>query len=774
MADIQILSQELADKIAAGEVAERPAAVVKELVENSLDAGATSIEVEIKSGGIEYIRVTDNGCGIPQEQAELAFMRHATSKLKSVEDLYNLGTMGFRGEALASICAVAEVELITKTKDNDEGKFLRLERGKVVENSSIPCGEGTVMVVERLFENIPARMKFLKKNSTEAGYVADILTRIALSRPDIAFDYICDGKEVFSTTGDGKLANTVLKVYGVDHAKGIVEVDYTENNISICGVVGKPELSRGNRSRQTLFVNGRYIKSAAASKIIAEGYRNSIMKGKFPFFVLDVKMPRELVDVNVHPAKTEVKFANEKEVYGILYHAVANSVKGGAKTEIKQEKINSVSVSVGKNAETLSSYTDATLNDTINSVKGDKLGFISNHSGFNKDFHSEALHGSEKKLAKEYLNNIVTRDEKDEIQELKNKNSGENNGVIYSDFNFLDEDMSDEIPKNSPENIPENRTEDNILENTVPKNADTKAYDKFSGGGVFDDRVTLNEEQSERPTYAGAWDFKTDIKKHNDFSDLGTDDPKTRMFAITEDAEKDSETEDITDNRIVNTRTESSVQESMYDAGDIEAQEAYNIVSAQEKTRIVGQIFETYVLCQSGDSFWMIDQHAAHERARFERLKEDYYSKQRMSQMLLSPIIVKLDYGETQIVLSNLDEYTKFGFDIEDFGSGSLIVNATPIIAGDKEITDLILEIADALENRGRYSVADFEERLLDMIACKYAIKANHKLNGAEMQEVADIVLRLEEKGVTTCPHGRPIRIELTKTEIEKMFKRRV
>lgn len=753
MADIQILSQELADKIAAGEVAERPAAVVKELVENSLDAGATSIEVEIKSGGVEYIRVTDNGCGIPPEQAELAFMRHATSKLKSVDDLYNLGTMGFRGEALASICAVAEVELITKTEDNDEGKFLRLERGKVVENTSIPCGKGTVMVVERLFENIPARMKFLKKNSTEAGYVADILTRIALSRPDIAFEYICDGKEVFSTTGDGKLANTVLKVYGVEHAKGIVEVDYTENNISICGVVGKPELSRGNRSRQTLFVNGRYIKSAAASKIIAEGYRNSIMKGKFPFFVLDVRMPKELVDVNVHPAKTEVKFANEKEVYGILYHAVANSVKGGTKTEIKQEKITAVIESTDR--------------------KNDKLGFSSNYGGFNKDFHSEALHGSEKKLAKEYLNNIVTRDEKEKIHELKNKNSDENNGVIYSDFNFLDEDMSDKISKNRLENISENIS-GNSLENNVSKNIDTKADGNFLGESVFDDRVTLNEESTERSKYVGAWDFKTDIKKSNDFFDLDSDDPKERMFAITEDVDNRSETEDVTDNIEANTQMESPVQESMYDTGNIENQEAYSSGSAQEKPRIVGQIFETYVLCQSGDSFWMIDQHAAHERARFERLKEDYYSKQRMSQILLSPIIIKLDYGETQTVLSNLDEYTKFGFDIEDFGSGSLIVNATPIIAGDKEITDLILEIADALENRGRYSVADFEERLLDMIACKYAIKANHKLNGAEMQEVADIVLRLEEKGVTTCPHGRPIRIELTKTEIEKMFKRRV
>ena len=326
MADIQILPQELADKIAAGEVAERPSAVVKELAENSIDAGATAIEVEIRKGGIEYIRVTDNGCGIAPEQTELAFLRHATSKLKSVDDLYKIGTMGFRGEALASICAVAEVELITKTADNEEGRFVRTEHGKICENTPIGCADGTVMVVQNLFENIPARMKFLKKNSTEAGYVADILSRIALSRPDIAIDYICDDKEIFSTTGDGKLKNVILKLYGVDHAKAVIPIDYTEDNVRITGVIGKPELARGNRSRQTLFVNGRYIKSNAASKVVAEGYRNAIMKGKFPFFVLNIHIAPECVDVNVHPAKTEIKFANENRVYEILYHAVSNGV----------------------------------------------------------------------------------------------------------------------------------------------------------------------------------------------------------------------------------------------------------------------------------------------------------------------------------------------------------------------------------------------------------------------------------------------------------------
>ncbi len=295
MAEIRVLSQEVADKIAAGEVAERPSAVVKELVENSIDAGATSIEVEISKGGIERIRICDNGCGIAPDQVETAFLRHATSKLRTIDDLYSIGTMGFRGEALSSICAVAEVEIITRTAENDEGVYVRLEHGRVCQKEPIACAVGTTIVVNKLFENVPARMKFLKKDSTEAGYVADVAGRIALARPDIAFSYICDSKEVFATSGNGKLKNTVLKLYGIDHAKAVIDVDFEEDNVRVCGVIGKPELSRGNRTRQTLLVNGRYIKSHVVSKIVGEAYRNSIMVGKFPFFVLDIGIAPSLL-----------------------------------------------------------------------------------------------------------------------------------------------------------------------------------------------------------------------------------------------------------------------------------------------------------------------------------------------------------------------------------------------------------------------------------------------------------------------------------------------
>ena len=626
MAKIQVLSQEVADKIAAGEVAERPSAVVKELVENSIDAGATSIEAEIKKGGIEYIRIGDNGCGIEPEQAETAFLRHATSKLKTIDDLYKIETMGFRGEALSSICAVAEVELVSKTADNDEGIFLHMEHGSVIEKEPMACGNGTNIIVKDLFKNIPARMKFLKKDSTEAGYVADVLTRIALANPNISFIYTCDEKEVFVTSGDGNLKNAILNIYGIDHAKASIPVDYTEDGIRVSGVVGKPEIARGNRTRQTLLVNGRYIKNHVVSKVVSEAYKNSIMIGKFPFFVLNIELPPELLDVNVHPAKTEVKFANENKVYEIVYRGVVNAL---AERQSQPTKIADVPKE----------------KDTDGVFKKHDAG------GYKKIEKREEKVDTE--LVKEYMSSIIPK-ENNEVKKEESINRG-----IFSDFNFLEEK----------------------------------------------EPITIREK------------------------DLPVEEEKTEKVEPIIEQKRDIPTP-------------------------------------------IGQLFDTYILCQSGDMFYMIDQHAAHERMRFELLKKSYYENERMSQLLLTPVILKLDYSETQTVLENLDIFSAFGFEIEDFGSGSIIVQATPIIADDNAIRDLILEIQGAIAEKGKHSIADFEEKALDMIACKYAIKANHKLNTAEMTELIKNVSELEEKGIRTCPHGRPIKIEYSKYDIEKMFKR--
>jgi len=638
MADIRVLPQSVADKIAAGEVCERPASVCKELVENSIDAGADRITVEIKNGGIKYIRVTDNGCGINAESAETAFLRHATSKLKEIDDLENLLTMGFRGEALASICAVAKVELITKTKEESIGTHLIMEGGIAKERDEIACLDGTTMIVEDLFASIPARMKFMKKDSTEAGYVADVIGRIALSKPSVSIELISDGKEVFKTSGDGVIENAVLKIYGIECAKALCPVNYESNGIRIEGVVGKPEISRGNRTRQTLFVNERYVKNHVVSKIVEEAYKNAVMVGKFPFFILDIKLSPRLVDVNVHPAKTEIKFAYEKEVYDAVYYAV----KSALYTEEKPEK-------------------------KINS----ELTF--------------------EKKSEDFYNAPVPIQVSMDF-ERKTGHSMKDSGGLTRDINK----SYDGVIKNSSDMI---KITEKFLEYTVPPK---------------------NEEVREEI-----------VKPENKESEIIVSETIAKENTVIEIVEEE-----------------------------------------KEPLKIIGQIFDTYIMFEQGESVFLVDQHAAHERMRFEVLLKQKQENKSFSQGLLVPVVLDLDPQEKIIVMDNMDYFREYGFEIEDFGQGSFIVSSTPVIGSDKEIISLIFEFIDILKNKKKTGLLSFEERTLDSIACKYAIKANKKLSIAEMEDILSRLEELEKIGIKTCPHGRPIKVELSKYEIEKMFKR--
>lgn len=636
---IKVLPSDVADKIAAGEVAERPSAVVKELVENAIDAGASKITVEIKNGGIKLIRVADNGKGIPADQVETAFLRHATSKLRDADDLYNISTMGFRGEALASICAVAKVDIITKTKDSDVGVHYSVAHGVCGSLDEVACADGTIMVVENLFANVPARMKFLKRDSTEAGYVSDLMTRLALSKPHISFDYISDGKQMFNTSGDGDIVNVILKVYGLNFAKSVTPVDYTEEGVHVSGVIGKPELVFGNRTKQTLFVNGRYVKNHVVSKIAEEAFRNSIMVGKFPFFVLNIELPPELVDVNVHPAKTEIKFANEKALYDIVYHAVKNALYGGAEP-----------------------------NRTANAER---------------DYNAN-MHGVTQK---------DTAERKNEYTKVYSGGSGSGTRLKDSDPGLTREVISDYLSYTTPKNPVD-----------TPKEADA--------ADSFEDILKTDNEASRQ--------IQMNFEKSGEI------------------AESDTENSDV----------------------------------LFSQHRIIGQLFDTYVLVSEGSSLYMIDQHAAHERARFEELKKSYFSGERMSQIMLTPVVINLTPIEYDAIMTNLSEIKKFGFAAQEFGTNAIIVNETPIIAGDDAIRDLVCELADAFADNIKHPVADFEERALDMISCKYAIKANDRLSLSEMSETVREVKELYASGIKTCPHGRPIVVEITKNEIEKMFKR--
>lgn len=660
---IHVLAPDVVDKIAAGEVAERPSSVVKELVENAVDAGADKITVEIKNGGIKLIRVADNGKGIPSEQVPTAFLRHATSKLNTADDLYNISTMGFRGEALSSICAVAKVEIITKTAEAETGVHYIVDHGICGEADEIACADGTIMVVEDLFANVPARMKFLKKDSTEAGYISDLMTRLALSKPNISFDYICDGKPVFKTSGDGDLTNVILKVYGLKFAKAVMPVDYFEDGVKISGVIGKPELSFGNRTKQTIFVNGRYIKNHVIAKVAEEAFRNAVMIGKFPFFVLNIEVPPEMVDVNVHPAKTEVKFANEKQLYDIVYHAVKNSMYG---IKVSEEKAEQSAKTIQTN-KTFSKSTEASkLKDS--EVLNEKV--IHDYLEYTKPVVNKS----------EILNNIPT-------EKMNDENLGKNDSEGSNKDEVLDK-VVDII--------------DNFLDSDKTEVSDN-------------DKDILNDEN-------------TDLLQ-------------------TKEEFKQTEFGDV---------------DKIFDNSD----------SVFKDYKIIGQVFDTYVLLSAADRFYMIDQHAAHERDGFEKLKKAYFNNERLSQVLMSPIVINLSHVEYDAVMSNLDEFERFGFDVGEFGFNTVVVNETPIIAGDEQIKDLFLEITDALVDNIKHPIADFEEKALDMISCKKAIKGNDKLSLPEMTEVIKIVENLHAEGIKTCPHGRPIMVEFTKKEIEKMFKR--
>ncbi len=654
MAEIKVLSQSVADKIAAGEVAERPSAVVKELVENSIDAGADRITVEIKKGGIAYISVEDNGKGIPFDEVETAFVRHATSKLRDIDDLFEIQTMGFRGEALASICAVSDVEVITKAKGALEGAHLTVNHGVAKAKETVACNQGTVMVVENLFASVPARMKFLKKDSTEAGYVADVMGRIALSKPEIAFRYICDGKEQFSTSGDGSLKNAILNIYGIDHAKGVMEVNHTEHGVSVRGVVGKSELARGNRARQTLFVNGRYIKNHVVSKIVEEAYRNVLMTGKFPFFVLDICLSPNLVDVNVHPAKTEIKFANEKEVYDIVYHAVKNAIYRKPEIPVVQE-----------------------------------------------------LKGADRIVADVPVNEKPTFAPKQDYTEKKQETVDRK---IISGF------MENTIPQK------------NSFSFKAPVKGEN--VEKTFGFALREKPESVEKDKAEKAFEYVAQAVEPEVKQPVE------EKPEVNLFSETAGVEEKP------------------------------------LFEEESVAKVVGQIFDTYVIAQKDNRMFLIDQHAAHERKRFEILKKDYEERGVSGQLLLAPIVLDADNSEITVIRENREKLLNMGFEIEEFGRNSVIIRQTPYVSDEEDIKALAVEVMGILADGRPSGLLSFEERILDTISCKYAIKANKKLSLLEMEAVVRDVEELEKSGITTCPHGRPIKVEFAKRDIEKMFKR--
>ena len=679
MGKINVLDKSIYNMIAAGEVVERPASVVKELIENSIDAQSTHITVEIKNGGMTYIRIADNGVGMSAEDLKKAILPHATSKIKTREDLDKIYTLGFRGEALASICAVSRVEIYSKEKDAPIGNMIAVEGGVITEESEAGCADGTTIIVRNLFFNTPARMKFLKKDSTEAAYVTDVVNKAVLGNTSLTFKYIQNGKPVLSSAGDSELKNAIYAVYGKDYMKHLIEVSYEDENVKVSGCIGDTFLSKPNRTYQTFFINSRSILSRVMSAAIGEAYKNTLMTGKFPFCVLSVKINAHLVDVNVHPTKMEVRFSDDRKIFDAVYWACKNALqKDKYIPEITVEKRNFPFAPDPK------------------STEQKRIDFLKD--GFVKD---ESQYKKETEVKKAEPKTEPKKEIKPETKPSQPEKREENFGFVRTSTGFVKKEE-----KSYSDGLRENI--DNILREYAEK----------------------KEETSE----ASATEIKEEIP-----SPKATETLSEKPVSHTTE-EKDTTTEEK------------------------------KIFKADIDYKIIGQIFETYIIIQKGDEMHLIDQHAAHERLYFEEFLKDYKEGSIQSQILMMPYTFEFSSGDYSKINENIEFFKSAGFDIEPFGINTVIVRRIPVQASDISIRDLVIEMAEKLDKNKGMSPSEREYDALHTMACKRALKGNHLLSMKEMEHLIDRLQTLDT--INTCPHGRPIEIKMTRYQIGKQFKR--
>lgn len=666
MGKIHVLDKHVAELIAAGEVVERPSSVIKELVENSIDAGASIVTVEIRRGGVTYIRVTDNGSGIAREDVATAFLRHATSKVREKDDLDAILTLGFRGEALASISAVAHVDLITKTADSDIGTHYACSGGSEVQIEDAGCPNGTTITVRDIFYNVPARMKFLKKDTAEGNSVAGLMDKIALSHPEISFRLIREGKETLHTPGDGKLVSAIYAVFGKEFSTNLVQLDYTYNGIRMHGYISSPTGSRPNRSMQNFFINGRFVRSRTAAAALEEAYKGSIMVGKFPACVLHMELPSEVVDVNVHPAKLEVRFVNERPVFDAVYHGVKSALTASRETKVMDLTAKKKPVDPYK-----PDYIEKPVQTKINLPK------------------MPAAQPPVPKKREPVENLIMTA------------------GTIPAVTKPLQ--LEDSAPK----------------EVSLPRITEIK---------TSIERVLDMEPQPE-PV------FREEKKLPQ---------PEIRVA------------EPVKEVKPLKPADEEPVQPVVV-----------NEVIADDKPEavhtVIGEAFDTYILVQyDSDTLMFIDKHAAHERLLYEKLKSNQEAA--AAQTLLIPVTVTLDKSEYSAVLQNLDVFEKAGFDVEDFGSGTVLVRSAPLNLNGADIADSVLEMAGYLAENKTDITTEHMDWVYHNIACRAAIKGG---TASKKEELIALAQRLEENpDVRYCPHGRPIYVMLKKKMLEKEFGR--
>ena len=699
---IAVLDQNTIDKIAAGEVVERPSSVVKELVENAIDAGATAITVEITDGGKKLIRITDNGSGMDAEQVPLAFLRHATSKIEKVEDLTHIASLGFRGEALSSIAAVSQVELITKTPSGISGTRYVIEGGKEQSLEEMGAPEGTTFLIRNLFYNTPARSKFLKSDMTEAGYINTLMEQLALSHPEISFKYIQNRQVKLSSSGNYSVKDVIYSVYGREIAKALLDVSYENDFMKIEGFVGKPEISRGNRTFENYYINGRYVKNKIITKAIEDGYKGLVMQHKFPFVSLRIEMDGNDLDVNVHPAKREVRFARETEVYAAIYETVRKALT-------HRELI--PQVSVGKDEPT-------SRKEQI------KPGSIPEPFEVKR---RQEMYGHPNRTANIASHAAPTASEVRSTAPVPS------------------------IPYNKPTNGTASYGSAETAHNSSASSADKyKHMDSLRENLVYGSQPFTKEEEEM---------FSGTLKNGRNENSAA----ETADYEVISEKPAESAPPEVDNEPIKSQEQEPPKQLELFE-------ERLLAPESRSRHRLIGQLFDTYWLVQFEDNFYIIDQHAAHEKVYYERFVKQFQSQNIQSQYVSPPLIVSLSLEEENLLKANEKYFRDFGFEIEPFGGREYSISAVPSSLLGMTEEELFLEMLDHLTADGSKDAFEIFASRLATMACKAAVKGNHSMSPQEADKLIDELLTLENP--YNCPHGRPTIIAMSKTEIEKKFKR--
>lgn len=700
MSEINILSPHVADLIAAGEVVDRPASVVKELMENAFDAGAKTVTVEIRRGGCTYIRVTDDGKGMAPEDAGIAFLRHATSKLEDERGLESIGTFGFRGEALAAVSAVSRIEMTTRQTGAPSGVRMTLTAGDIQEMYETGCPEGTTMIVRDLFFNTPARLKFMKTDRAEGSACVQAAMKCALGRPDISVRCIKDGKEEFFSPGDGRIESCVYHLLGRDLAKSMIECIPVDDNIRVTGFISSPAEGRGNRTNQFFFVNGRAVKSAVMQKGLEMAYRNRLLTGRFPYCVLYVETGYGNVDVNVHPTKAEVKFSNEKAVFDAVYYTCLEAV--GREDRLNQE------------AQQQKYWKD------------------------NDDFYNQHGHYPAKSVT------LTAEQMKDPLE-----------GISYDDSGKIipTEDGRERERYDIPLQLKQN-----YMLHDKSDAAPAVQFDRPAGAQP----VKMAPEVLEPAV-------QNEIARTEEETESLAPEPEglkvPEVLLTIEDVRK---SEQAVPEMILGTEAkELFSQEKIPEPEPVWTEESELAEVRAEPFRVVGEVLNTYIVVEHGDKMTLIDKHAAHERIHFDRLSE--YKAEAPSQMLLVPEVLRLSRDDYQLVWENIGSFENLGYELEQFGDDALMLRSVPADIDPADGRASVEQLCETLRSGRAVTYEQVRQELLKTVACKAAIKAGKSSQPEELAALTEAVLTGKVK---YCPHGRPVSVTFTRTELDKQFDR--